>query len=98
MRKIYLILIIFCISTNTHSQIVEGVTTRVVMDQVSESLTQIVNDAMSRFDYSVAKAAMEGLTLIQAWKEANSDLLDKAFTGIDTQSRNVISRIEGIVH
>lgn len=80
----------------TYSQVTEVVTTRAIMDEISKSLTQIVNESMTRFDYSVAKAAMEGLSLIEAWKEANSHLLDKAFSGIDEQSRNIISRIDAL--
>lgn len=96
MKKSLLFSILFFISTITYSQVAETVTTRAVMNEISNSLTQIVNESMARFDYSVAKAAMEGLSLLDAWKETNSHLLDKAFSGLDNQSRNILSRIDAL--
>ncbi len=93
MKRILFFLFFTLISVKTYSQVV---TTKLVMDEISKSLTSTVNQAMDRADYTVAKSATEALSLLDAWKETNSHLMDKAFSGIDIESRNVISRIESL--
>lgn len=95
MKKTIFILLTF-LSLMYRSQVATALTTRAALDELSKTLTQTVDQAMDRADYSVASAAMKALSVLDAWKETNSDLLDKAFTSLDAKSRDTFSRMEAL--
>lgn len=92
------IVLTFLFTTNyAHAQIVETATTKVAMDEIKSGLTDIVDDAMDRVDYTVAKAAIEALSIIDAWEEANSNLLNTAFNELDEATRNMFNSADALV-
>lgn len=94
MRQITFIIVLF-ISFQVTPQ-AEVITTKLALNEIQKSLNETINQAMDRADYSVAQAAIQALSVLDAWKETNSDLLDKAFSEIDSNSRNLFSRMESI--
>lgn len=85
------------ISNFAQAQIVETATTKVALDEIKSGLSDIVNDAMDRVDYTVAKAAIEALSVIDAWEKANTNLLNTAFNRLDTSTQNMFRSADSLV-
>lgn len=69
-------------------QAVGGITTGVAISQISSALDDAIKSARDAGDYLTMRAAMEAKGAIEAWKEANKELLDKAFSSLnDSQQR-----------
>lgn len=95
MKRIFVVIAFLLVSIQVKPQS-EIVTTKLALDKISKTLTETINIAMDRADYSVAKAAIQALSVLDAWKETNSDLLNQAFSSLDSTSRNLFSRMESL--
>jgi hypothetical protein len=87
--------------TPTYSQIgeiVSGVSTNVAISQIKNGLQDLINKSMDRADYSMAKAAIQALGAIDAWKQANIDLLETAFEELDEKSRNIFENSSVLIN
>ena len=70
-------------------QAATAVTTRVVADQISARLSEAINRAQDAGNFLLAKALMSAKEVIDSWKKANEELLDKAFDRLDTTQRGI---------
>lgn len=96
-KLLFLIFTIICLS-NAEAQFTEGVMTSVAIDKVKEGLNGLVSESLNRADYSIAKASIQALGIIDAWEEANSNLLDKAFEKLDNTSKNLFSNMFSLIN
>ncbi len=65
--------------------------TSVVLGSIRSNLLDLLDSSMDRVDYSVAQAAIKMLQALDTWEKVNSNLMDKAFSGLDEASRNLFS-------
>ena len=86
-KKSGLLFILFFTVLNftCNSQVNQVLTTKIAVDQIKKGLTDVVDQAMDRVDYSVAKAAIEAISVIDAWEKSNSKLLDKMKVSVDSE-------------
>jgi len=92
------IFLTFLLVTNfAQAQIVETATTKLALDEIKSGLSDIVDDAMNRVDYTVAKAAIEALSVIDAWEKANTNLLNTAFNRLDASTQNMFRSADALV-
>jgi hypothetical protein len=88
----------FLLSFNvSQAQIVENATTKLAIDEIKSGLSDIVNDAMNRVDYTVAKAAIEALSVIDAWEKTNTNLLNTAFNRLDNSTQNMFRSADALI-
>lgn len=90
--------LMFLFASNlAQAQIVETATTKLALDEIKSGLSDIVDDAMNRVDYTVAKAAIEALSIIDAWEKANTNLLNTAFNRLDASTQNMFRSADALV-
>ena len=98
MRKLIILLSILALTIDSiEAQITSGVTTMVALDQIKEGLNDAVSSSLDRADYSLAKAAIEALGIIDAWEEANENLLNTAFDRLDQTSIDLFSNMSSLI-
>ncbi|WP_151741357.1 hypothetical protein [Acinetobacter seifertii] len=64
-----------------------SVTTSMAISQIFSQLDSVINKARDTGDYVTMRAAMEAKDAIQAWKDANMQLMDKAFSELNQQQQ-----------
>lgn len=64
-------------------QVVGGVTTAATISQIFSGLDAMIDKSRDAGDYLTMRAATEAKGAIEAWKLANKELLDKAFTELN---------------
>lgn len=64
-------------------QVVGGVTTAATISQIFSGLDALIDKSRDAGDYLTMRAAMEAKGAIEAWKLANKELLDQAFTTLN---------------
>ncbi|GAA0892591.1 hypothetical protein GCM10009122_22700 [Fulvivirga kasyanovii] len=79
-------------------QVGMGDATGVAIEQIKNGLQDVINKSLDRADYSLAKAAIQALGAIDAWKEANLDLLETAFDQLDKKSRNLFTNMSVLIN
>lgn len=89
-RRCVVATVLLVAMTTSQAQFAE-VTAGVAANQVISSLDGVINDAREAGDYLAVRAAMEAKGVIEAWKDANSELLDTAFDQLDQKQRNVFN-------
>lgn len=72
-------------------QVVGGISTSMTISQIFSGLDDLINKARDAGDYLTMRAAMEAKGAIEAWKEANKDLLDVAFSKLEESQRNMFN-------
>lgn len=71
--------------------------TGVVLKQLFADLTTMINKARDDGDYLLARAGVEAKNALDAWQQANGNLLDKAFSQLDKASRENFARAHQLV-
>lgn len=79
-------------------QVVSGLSTSMTINQIKNGLQDLINKSLERADYSIAKASIQALGAIDAWKETNGDLLEKAFDELDEKSRNLFANASVLIN
>ncbi len=64
---------------------------------LSNKIHEEIDHAKEVGDYLLARALADLLETIEAWKKVNEHLLNKAFEGIDKESRNLFARAETLL-
>lgn len=98
MKKLLFLFITIVFVSNAEAQFAEGIMTSVAIDKVKSGLNDLVSESLDRADYSVAKASIQALGIIDAWEEANSNLLEKAFDRLDNTSKNMFSNMFSLIN
>ena len=79
----------------THSGVataaIGNITTSMAISQVFSELDSLIDKARDAGDYLTMRAAMEAKDAIQAWKEANMQLMDKAFSDLNQQQQRMFN-------
>jgi len=88
-KKVIAVSMLLLMST-AHAQFA-GITAGVAANQVMSQLDGLIGSAQDAGDYLAVRAAMEAKGVIETWKEANKDLLDKAFSELDNQQQQVFN-------
>lgn len=89
------ILAAFAVSS-AHAQFA-GVTAGVAANQAISGLNGVIDNARDTGDYLSMRAAMEAKGVIEAWKEANKDLLDVAFEKLSEQQRSLFNNARQVI-
>lgn len=79
------------------AEIAGSAATGVVLKQLFADLTTMINKARDDGDYLLARAGVEAKNAMDAWQQANSSLLDKAFSELDKASRENFARAHQLV-
>lgn len=77
-----------------HAQVaaaVGGLTTSATISQIFSGLDQLISSAQDAGDYLTMRAAIEAKGVIETWKEANKELLDKAFSELSETQRQTFN-------
>jgi len=98
MKKLLLLILMIIFINKTQAQFAEGIMTSAAIDQVKGGLNDLVSESLDRADYSVAKASLRALGIIDAWEEANTNLLDKVFIELDNTSKNLFSNMSSLIN
>lgn len=95
----FLIVLINSLQANSQiNEITSGVSTKIVIDKIKDGLSDVVNEAMDRADLTVAKAAIQALGVIDAWKKSNTELLEISFDKLDEATRDLFSRTTVLIN
>jgi hypothetical protein len=65
-----------------------------VLGGIERKANDVVDHARDAADFVARRIGEQALAVIKAWKEANSQLLDKTFSGIDEQSRAIFNQMD----
>lgn len=98
MKKLLFLLLTIAFISKVKAQFTEGIVTSVAVDKIKSGLNDLISESLDRADYSVAKASIQALGIIDAWEEANSNLLDKAFDKLDNTSKNMFSNMFSLIN
>ena len=79
------------------AQVASTATTAVVLDQLSTTIDEKLEQARALGDYATALALARAKDALDAWKKTNSELMDKAFKDIDKTVLESFSRIQAVV-
>lgn len=79
------------------AEIAGSAATGVVLKQLFADLTTMINKARDDGDYLLARAGVEAKNAMDAWQQANSSLLDTAFSKLDEASRVNFARVHQLV-
>jgi len=75
---------------------IEPITSRLTavaaIQQIKNGLSEVVDDALDRANYTIAQSAIQALGVIDAWKKANSELLTTAFDRHDQSTKHIFSK------
>ncbi|MBF6990786.1 hypothetical protein [Cupriavidus sp. IK-TO18] len=77
-----------------HAQVaaaVGGLTTSATISQIFSGLDDLIVSAQDAGDYLSMRAAIEAKGVIETWKEANKELLDKAFSDLSETQRQTFN-------
>jgi len=77
--------------------IVGTVAAGVVADNIIGEINKTIDDAMAKGDYLLARAGMQAKDAIDAWKIANSALLDQAFDRLDQSQRQLFTNANALI-
>ena len=94
MKKLILFLFL-SVTIHLNAQL-DGLTTATALDKVSALLTDTFDQAIDRANFTVAREALKALGTIDAWEQANTNLLDTAFTSLDKSVRDAFSGMESL--
>ena len=72
--------------------------TSAVIQTISTELKGVINHATERGDYLMSGAAIRMLGAIDAWKDANSELLDQAFSELNRTQQDFFSNARALVY
>lgn len=85
--RVGLVIITLLSPTITHTEVVTAaigsLSVKMTIEKIFSELDSIINKARETADYSMMRAAMETKDAIQAWKGANMQLMDTAFSNLD---------------
>lgn len=79
------------------AEIAGSAATGVVLNQLFADLTTMINKARDDGDYLLVRAGVEAKNAMDAWRQANSGLLDKAISELDKASRENFARANQLV-
>ena len=99
-RYIIALLFIFIISQVSYSQgpeIASTVKTVVAVDKIEGALHNLIDHATDNADYILARASIEALAAIDAWKNANSELIDEAFGELNKSTQDLFNKANSLV-
>lgn len=101
MRQLFVASIICALSAvpsgHAQAQTWQGLTAGAVADQVLGEINNSISKAMEQGDYLMARAGVQAKDAIDAWKVANTELLDKAFTELKDTQRDMFLRANALV-
>lgn len=94
--------VILCILTifspeRASAQLWEGLTAGVVADKLLGEVNNTINNAMSQGDYLMARAGVQAKDAIEAWKVANTELLNNAFSSLQQSQREIFLKTNSLV-
>lgn len=69
----------------------EALTAGVAANQVMSQLDEVINKARDTGDYLAMRAAMEAKGVIETWKEANTELLNNAFSKLNHSQQQIFN-------
>lgn len=95
--RVFLVVALILSSSLSFAQ-TEVITTKIALDEMKTSLTEAADQAADRMDYTVALAAIKALQAIQAWEQANSNLLDQGFDRLDQASLDMFARLNATLN
>lgn len=79
------------------AEIAGSAATGLVLKQLFADLTTMINKARDDGDYLLARAGVEAKNAMDAWQQANSSLLNQAFSELDKASRENFARAHQLV-
>jgi IPT/TIG domain len=85
------------VATPVHAQVWEGLTAGVVADRLLGEVNNTINNAVAQGDYLMARAGVQAKDAIDAWKVANTDLLDKAFNSLQATQRDTFLKAHALL-
>ncbi len=100
MKSLLLILLI-SIASSLHAQVAQissAVSTGIVLEELKDELNEVVRESLDRADYTISKAALQALGVIDTWKETNTDLLNTAFGKIDETSQELFAKTSTLIN
>ena len=97
MKKFFFIISLLIFATGNSFGQIKEVTTGGALKEMKDGLIDLVDRSLDRADFTVAKAAVEMLGIIDAWEKANSNLLKQAFDGIEITSQNLFARVSALI-
>lgn len=65
-----------------------------VLGGITRKAEGVIDHARDAADFLAQRIGEEALAVIKSWKEANSQLLDKAFSGIDEEQRTLFNQMD----
>ena len=98
MKKIVFIFLLLPLVAKAQLGVTSGIATGVIIDRIKKGLNEVVDESLDRADYSVAQAAIQALGVIDAWKDANKELLNTAFDRLDATTKNMFSETASLVN
>lgn len=84
-------------SLPANAQIQQGLATGVVLDQIQSELDLAITSALQAGDLLIYQAGVEARDVIAAWRQANGDLLDDAFSKLDGKTRELFMKADALV-
>ncbi|GLS35727.1 hypothetical protein GCM10010869_13160 [Mesorhizobium tianshanense] len=78
------------------AEIVGTLTMGIVVDQLFSQLNGTINKAMAEGDYLLARASMEAKDAIEAWRLANTDLINKTFNEVKATTREIFAKADAL--
>lgn len=98
--RVGLVIITLLSPTITHTEVVTAaigsLSVKMTIEKIFSELDSIINKARETADYSMMRAAMETKDAIQAWKGANMQLMDTAFSNLDKQQQQIFNNARQI--
>jgi hypothetical protein len=77
--------------------ILSPASTAVVLEGISSRINKALEKAASEMDFVAFRVASEMKGVIDTWKAANKELLDKAFRDLREESRQIFVRLDGSI-
>ncbi|RWC09526.1 MAG: hypothetical protein EOS51_24290 [Mesorhizobium sp.] len=79
------------------AEIVGTLTMGIVVDQIFSQLNGTINKAVAEGDYLLARASMEAKDAIEAWRLANTDLINKTFNELNATQREIFAKADALM-
>jgi hypothetical protein len=76
------------------AQIATGVVAGVLLKDLHNKADHVIQSAQNAGDFLIWRAAQQALAVIEAWKKANSSLIDQAFDRLDDTTRQIFLDID----
>lgn len=84
----------FTVASSAEAQISSGVVTHVLLGDLEKKADGVISRARNAGDALLWNAARQAKDVIEAWRNSNAQLLDKAFEGLDKISRELFQNID----